>query len=84
MYIRIPVTESQFIFTEVEVADLSVPLLLGLDFLGLYGMKVDVHRNLLTSETGEWELPTVRKQGHLYLEWPTNMLYTTEELRKMH
>lgn len=52
MYIRIPITESHFIFTEVEVADLNVPLLLGIDFLELYGMKVDVYRSLFTSETG--------------------------------
>ncbi|CDF33317.1 unnamed protein product [Chondrus crispus] len=84
VFIRIPVDSNQFIFTEVQVVDLDVPLLLGLEFLDQYGMKVQVSENLLTSEEGGWKLPLTRKLGHLYLEWCTEMLYTSGELRKIH
>lgn len=31
-----------------------------------------------------WEFPLVRKLGHMYLTWPDEILYTQEELRKVH
>ena len=64
--------------------DLDVPLLLGLEFLLQYGIRIDTAYNLLFSSAGGCKLPLVKKHSHLYLEWPDEFLYTTEELRKMH
>ena len=63
--------------------DLDVPLLLGLEFLDQYGMKVEVSDNLLTSDEVGWNLPLTRKLGYLYLEWSTEMLYTSAELGRI-
>lgn len=39
---------------------------------------------MLLSERCGWALLLTRRRGLLYFEWPTDLLYTTEELRKMH
>ena len=51
--LRIPTDDYHFIGAKVEVVDIDVPLLLGLEFLAQYGMSVDVAGNFLMSENGD-------------------------------
>lgn len=41
-------------------------------------------KDTISSQTTDWELPLVRKNGHLYISWPTEVLFTTSEPKKLH
>jgi transposase InsO family protein len=83
--IRLP-TPVSIIFLEVDVVRANVPLLIGLDVLDAYGLTADTVKNSLKCPSIGWEIPLVRKLGHVYLEWPleTNILFTKSELTKLH
>lgn len=81
--IWIPINETHVICPNIEVVDVDVPLLLGLDFLDEYNMTVDAANNVLKSKSRAWFFPLTRKFGRLYLEWDYGT-YTSEELRKLH
>ena len=68
LLIRIPVDADHFISAEVEVVDLDVPFLIGLEFLVQHGMLIDTAHNILISEVGRWQIPLVSKHGHLFFE----------------
>lgn len=53
----------------VDVVRPNIPFLLGLDVLDEYGLQVLSYENLLQCVTEGWKTPTVRKLGHIYLEW---------------
>lgn len=44
---------------------MDVPLLLGLEFLDSFMMTIDLAKNKLTAQDGSWEIPLIRKGGHL-------------------
>lgn len=67
LLIRIPVDADRFISADVEVVDLDVPFLIGLEFLVQHGMLIDTAHNLLISDVGGCQLPLVSKRGHLFL-----------------
>ena len=64
--------------------DIDVPLLLGLDILESYKLVIDVAGRLLISKDHGWELDLIRKLGHIYCVWATDVLYTTNEVRRIH
>ena len=82
--IRIPIDDSHVLCPCIEVVDVDVPLLLGLDFLDDYKMNVDTANDMLESKSLIWSLPLTRTLGHLYLEWDYETFFTSEELRKLH
>ena len=47
-------------------------------------MLIDTAHNFLLSDVGGCKLPLVSKRGHLFFEWTDEILYTTDELRKIH
>lgn len=53
----------------VEVVDVIVPLLLGLDFLDEFSVIIDVGRDKLRAVDGRWEIDLVRKRGHPCIVW---------------
>ena len=82
--VRMPVDNTYFLSISIQVVDVNVPLLLGLDFLDAFGMNVDASRDILRSEERGWSFDLVRKFGHLYVEWDAGNYYTAKELKKIH
>jgi transposase InsO family protein len=70
----------------VDVVDIGVPLLLGLDFLDNHQLNPLNVQNQLWSVPGRWRMPIVRKNGHLYLCWkPTSVVnYSRSQLDRLH
>lgn len=84
--VRIRVDDNHFIETRVDVVDVDIPFLLGLEFLDLFDVVIEVAQVLLISRSG-WEVPLTHRLGHLYIcndDKNMEMLYTEEELRKVH
>jgi hypothetical protein len=81
--VRVPM-DKLFISHRVEVVDVDVPLLLGMDFLDRHKLIVDVTRNVLVHQSTLSSQPLTRKHGHIYIEWDSDMLFTHEELTKLH
>jgi hypothetical protein len=71
---------------EVDVVPTNVPMLLGLDVLDQLGLCADTVHNTSHCTAEDWNLPLVRKLGHVYLEWSATdrILYTKSELQKLH
>jgi hypothetical protein len=85
LHISIP-TPKKTMFYEVDVIDLDVPLLLGLDFLDRFSLNALSVQNRICCVKDNWILPITRKHGHLYLCWaPTfSPYYTRSQLDRLH
>jgi hypothetical protein len=83
LVVRVPMHQS-FIPHRVEVVNVDVPLLLGMDFLNKHRVIVDVTRNVLIHRQSNASQPLARKHGHVYIEWDSNILFTHGELVKLH
>ncbi|GAB0498186.1 hypothetical protein MMPV_009527 [Pyropia vietnamensis] len=81
---RIPLTEDFFIELSVDVVNVNVPLLFGMDTLDKFRMYANTVLNRLVCEVYSVTVPLVRKLGHVYYVWERNVLYTLPELRKLH
>jgi hypothetical protein len=83
--IRLPTLVS-IIFFDVDVVRANVLLLIGLDVFDAYALTADTVKTSLKCPSIGWEIPLVRKLGHVYLEWPleTNILFIKSELTKLH
>ena len=82
--IRVPISEDYFLPLKIEVVNIDIPFLLGLDSMTKYGMVLDIHARTLSSKLDGWEVPLIRKRGHFYYEWDFRILFTEAELRKVH
>ena len=84
VHIRVPIAEDYFLPVAMNVINLKVPFLMGLDILDLYHMWVnDVTNHLVCINEGV-SLPLVRKLGRIYLDWGSIILYTFPELQRIH
>lgn len=81
---RIPLADDFFMELSVDVVDVNVPLLFGLDTLDKFHMYANTVLNRLVCEAYSVSVPLVRKLGHVYFVWERNVLYTMPELRKLH
>eukprot|EP00170_Pyropia_yezoensis_P000100 contig_943_g101 len=63
---RIPITNCFMILIEVDVVDINVPMLLGLDFLDENKMYVNKTTNTLICLNESIQVPLVRKKGHIF------------------
>eukprot|EP00170_Pyropia_yezoensis_P002017 contig_8609_g2021 len=81
---RILITDCFMILIEVDVVDVNVPLLLGLDFLDEHKMNVNNTTKMLICVNKGIQVPLVRKMGHIFFEWGTDILYTFPELQRIH
>jgi hypothetical protein len=86
LHMRLPTQNGSFIMLEVDVVPTNVPMLLGLDVLDKFGLCAVTMNNVLLCTAEDWNLPLVRKLGHVYLEWSATdrILYTKSELQKLH
>jgi hypothetical protein len=82
----LPTPNDSIIMLEVDVVLTNVPMLLGFDVLDKFGLSADTRHNVLHCTAEDWNLPLVRKLGHVYLEWSATdrILYTKSELQKLH
>jgi hypothetical protein len=83
--ISIP-TPKNLLIHNVDVIDLGIPLLLGLDFLDEHSFNPLSVQNNLWCVDGKWSLPITRKHGHLYLCWAPTMTthYSRAQLYRLH
>lgn len=82
--VRLLIPGHSFIEVKVDVVKPNIPMLIGLDALDANGMYVNNIQNLLVHNDTKWGIPLVRKAGHVYCEWDNQILFTINELRKMH
>lgn len=81
---RVPYAEGRHMHMELDVVDIDIPLLIGLDMLDKFKLVVDNVDNILRCKEPRWSVTIVRKFGHLYYEWPYEVMYTIPELKKIH
>lgn len=82
--VRIPIEENGFINIPTAVVDINIPLLLGLETMIKYKVVLDVDERTLYSKLQGWSLELTLKRGHLYHNWNIGILFTENELRKVH
>jgi hypothetical protein len=77
---------SNFIELCVDVVNVDIPLLLGLDFLDKHHLNPLCVQNQLWCVTEQWSIPIVRKNGHLHLRWnPTSFInFSRSQLDRLH
>jgi hypothetical protein len=86
LHMRLQTPNGSFIMLEVYVVPTNVPMLLGLDVLDKFGLCADTVHDVLHCTAEDWNLPLVRKLGHVYLEWSAThrIIYTKSEMQKLH
>lgn len=77
---RIPYANYYAINMKVDVVNVDIPLLIGLDVLDKYYLYCNNVRNELVCEDPVWSHPITRKLGHLYYVWEHDVMYTMAEL----
>ena len=82
--IRVPITESHFIELPVDVVNVQIPFLLGLDTMKRFKLVLDTDNQRLSSKSEGWDVPLMSKRGHLYYEWKPEILFTQSELVRIH
>jgi len=81
---RVPLAADLYAAMRVNVVELNIPLLFGLDALDTYALYVNSVENALKCDRRGIATPLVRKDGHIYLEWGHAVHYTTAELERLH
>lgn len=79
-----PISLSCPIDVPADVVECDIPFLFGLDLMKRLATILDFGKWQLTSKLDGWSVPIVEKYGHAYIEWPTPILYTESELRRVH
>ena len=82
--IRIPVDDNAFLTVRAAVVKINIPFLLGLETMMIYKMVIDVDDKKIYSKRDGWTMGLCLKGGHLYHEWKIGILFTQQELRKVH
>lgn len=82
--IRLPITKHHFAEIIVEVIEIDIPFLLGLDLLTRFKIVIDFDDKVMRSKIDGTSLPITRKMGHAYIDWTPSILYTEQELRRIH
>ena len=80
--VRMPVDNTYFLSIWIQVVDVNVPLLLGLDLQDAFSMNVDASRDVLRSEERGWSFDLVRKFGHLHVEWDAGIIIQRRSFRR--
>lgn len=66
------------------MVDVNMQFLLELGNLTKLKILLDVGNDRISFANLNWEMPVIRKYGHLYIEWPKCVIFTVRELRKVH
>lgn len=81
---RVPISSYFYALLRIDVVDIDVPLLFGLDALEALRLYINNVENALKCDVRGICTPLVRKDGHIYLEWGADVHYTTLELDRIH
>lgn len=69
----------------VHVVKSYIPLLVVIEILHEYKLTLDFGQRSISDYKGKWELPMVRKFGHIFMEWKKRRIcYTAAELTRLH
>lgn len=82
--IWLPLGDDHFVKIFAHIIPIDVPLLIGLDIMKYLKIIINFADSTLQSSDGKWKAPLVFKYGHMYLEWPSDILYTENELKRIH
>lgn len=82
--IRVPLGDGHYTTLAVDVVEIDVPFLLGLDTLDALSLYVNNVDKKLECDDRGIAMPLYRKGKHLYLEWDDTVHYTTSELERLH
>lgn len=83
--IKVPVDEGNHIDLNVDVVDLDIPLIIGLDVLRGHKLLVNYIDNTMHFCNFKINRPIKHKLGHMFLEWDAHeILFTREELVRLH
>lgn len=82
--IRVPIAPTLYATLRVDVVDVDIPLLMGLDALDALALYVNTVENKLKCDRRGIATPLLRKHGHVWLEWADGVHYSTGELERLH
>jgi hypothetical protein len=83
--IRIPTANGAFLSVQVDVVNIDIPFLLGLEFLKKESLYADTVDDILVCKSGKRQVPLAHKFGHIYYDWSeTPILYSKSELIRLH
>eukprot|EP00170_Pyropia_yezoensis_P006719 contig_27407_g6741 len=82
--IRVPISTEFYALLHVDVVDIDVPFLVGLDILDVLALYVNTVETVLKCDKRGIATPLVGKDGHIYLEWGARVYYTTVKLDRLH
>jgi hypothetical protein len=84
LLVQLPARRDKPILLSVDVVDLDVPLLIGLDFLDSQGLYWNSVTNKLVHHATNTSVPTIRRAGHGWIEWIQAQWFTRAELARLH
>lgn len=73
-----------FVAFQSHVVSIYVPLLLELDVLQKLKLLIHFEDGTLRSLHNHWTLQLVQNLEHMYVEWPIEVYYTEQKLRRIH
>lgn len=84
LHVRVPLANDLHLPLDVDVVDLNIPFLFGLDTMDANKMYLDNVSNKLVCASYQVSVPVVCKHGHAYREWAKDTLYTMAEVNRLH
>jgi len=84
MDIDVPLGSTFIMRLTVDVVDLNLPFLLGIDVMDKYRLHVNTVSNHLVCVNEGVDLPVVRKYGNVYYDWDMATFYSFSELQRIH
>lgn len=82
--IRVLIAPTMYATLRVDVVDVDIPFLMGLDALDALALCVNMVENKLKCDLRGIATPLTRTYGHVYLEWSDGTHYSTGELERLH
>lgn len=67
--VRVPIGPTLFANLIIDIVEVDIPFLLGLDALDALGLHVNSVDERLKCDKRGISTPLARKHGHIYLEW---------------
>lgn len=84
MRTRLSYTCTHVVSVRTDIVDVDISFLLGVHLLMDLKAFLDIGRGSLASTIAGWEIPFVRTPGHLYIEWPSTVLFTVLHHCRIH
>eukprot|EP00168_Porphyra_purpurea_P020863 TRINITY_DN895_c0_g1_i6.p1 TRINITY_DN895_c0_g1~~TRINITY_DN895_c0_g1_i6.p1 ORF type:complete len:1091 (+),score=259.84 TRINITY_DN895_c0_g1_i6:1132-4404(+) len=81
---RVPIAPTLYANLLIDIVEVDVPFLLGLDALDALALYINNVDNRLKCDKRGTSTPLVRKHGHIYLDWANDAHYSMSELERLH